>query len=99
MKHQITEIQIMPIKPHNGIIAFASLLLDNNLYLSSIAIMTRPQSSYRLVYPTKKVGSRDINIFHPINKDFAKLIEEAVMKKLEEVMKLNDRYNRANVTA
>ncbi len=99
MNHQITEIQIIPIKPQNGIVAFVSFLLDNSLYLSSIAIMTRPQSGYRLVYPTKKVGNRDINIFHPINKAFAQFIEEAVIKKLEEVMKLNDRYDSANIRA
>lgn len=98
MNHQITEIQIIPIKPQNGIVAFASFLLDDGLYLSSIAIMTRPGSGHRLVYPTKKVGSRDINIFHPINKVFAQLVEEAVMKKFEEVMNLDDRYDRANLT-
>ena len=99
MKHQITEIQIIPIKPQNGIVAFVSIVLDHNLYLSSIAIMTRPQSGYRLVYPTKKVGNRAISVFHPINKAFAQFIEEAVIKKLEEVMKPNDRYNSINPTA
>ena len=98
MNAKISEIQILPIKPQNGIVAFTSLVLDDCLYLSSIAIITRPQGGYRLVYPTKKVGNRDINIFHPINKSFAQFIEEAVIKKLEEVMKLNDRYNRANIT-
>lgn len=98
MDHQITEIQILPIKPQNGIVAFTSFLLDNCLYLSSVAIMTRPQGGFRLVYPTKKVGNRDINIFHPINRDFAQMIEKDVIEKLEEVMKPNDRYNRANLT-
>jgi len=98
MNHQITEIQIIPIKPQNGIVAFVSLVLDNGLYLSSIAIMTRPQNGYRLVYPTKKVGNRAINVFHPINKAFAQFIEEAVMQKFDEVMKFNDRYNCADFT-
>jgi DNA-binding cell septation regulator SpoVG len=99
MNHKITEIQILPVKPQNGIVAFASFLLDSNLYLSSIAIMTRPQSGYRLVYPTKKTGNRDINIFHPINRAFAEFVEEAVMKKFEEVMKFNDRYDCVNIRA
>ena len=98
MNHQITEIQILPIKPQNGIVAFASFLLDGCLYLSSIAIMTRLQGGFRLVYPTKKVGNRDINIFHPINRDFAQMIEKDVIEKFEEVMNPNDRYNRANLT-
>lgn len=93
MNHEITEIQIIPIKPQNGIVAFASFLLDKCLYLSSIAIMTRPQGGYRLVYPTKKVGQRDINLFHPIEKEFAQAVEKAVITKLENVMKANDRHD------
>lgn len=98
MTHKLKEIQIIPIKPQNGIVAFTSFVLDDCLYLSSIAIMTRPQGGYRLVYPTKKIGNRDINIFHPINKTFAQTIEKAVIEKLEEVMNLNDRYDCADIT-
>lgn len=93
MNHEITEIQIIPIKPQNGIVAFASFLLDGCLYLGSIAIMTRPLGGYRLVYPTKKLGQRDINLFHPIEKSFAQSIEEAVITKLKNVMKNDDRHN------
>lgn len=90
--NRISEIQIIPVKPQDGLVAFASLVLDNNLYLGSIGIMTRPEGGYRLVYPTKKVGVRSINIFHPINRGFAEAIEKEVINKLEDVMK-NDRYN------
>ena len=99
--NEITEIQIIPIKPKDGIVAFASFVLNGVLYLSSVAIMTRPTGGYRLVYPTKKVGERNINIFHPINKDFAQRIEKAVIQKFEDVMtgNSNDRYDCANVSA
>lgn len=96
MTNQISEIQIIPIKPQNGLVAFASLVLNNNLYLGSIGIITRPNGGYRLVYPTKKVGMKNINIFHPINKEFAQEIEKKVIKKFEKVMtKVNkdDRYS------
>ncbi|HBB76372.1 MAG: hypothetical protein A2186_01555 [Candidatus Levybacteria bacterium RIFOXYA1_FULL_41_10] len=89
---KITEIQIIPIKPQNGLVAFASFVLNESLYLGSIGILTRPEGGYRLVYPTKKVGERNINIFHPINKVFAKSIEKEVIKEFEDVMK-NDRYS------
>lgn len=91
----ISEIQIIPIKPQDGLVAFASFVLDGNLYLGSIGILTRPEGGYRLVYPTKKVGIRNINIFHPINKEFAKSIEKEVINKFEDVMK-NDRYDSFN---
>ena len=96
MNYQISEIQILPIKPQNGLVAFASFVLNNSLYLGSVAIMTRPQGGYRLLYPTKKVGVRSLNIYHPINREFAELIEKEVIMKFEEVMNLNDRYDSAN---
>jgi len=97
MPNQLTEIQITPIKPQNGLVALASFILDNNLYLGSIGIFTRPEGGYRLTYPTKKVGSRNINIFHPINKQFANQIEIVIIKKYEEVMnQQNARHNQVN---
>jgi len=96
MKPRLTEIQIIPIKPQNGLVAFASFVLDKNLYLGSIGVITRPKGGYRLTYPTKKVGIKDINIFHPINKTFAEAIEKEVLAKLEEVMKNHDRHNSFN---
>jgi DNA-binding cell septation regulator SpoVG len=96
MTKRLSEIQIIPIKPHNGLVAFASFVLDSNLYLGSIGIMTRPQGGYRLTYPTKKVGDRNINIFHPINREFAEKIEKEIIKKFEEVMNQNDRYDSFN---
>lgn len=95
MKPKLSEIQIIPIKPQNGLVAFASFVLDNNLYLGSIGILTRPEGGYRLLYPTKKVGIRNINTFHPINKEFAQSIEKEVIGKFEDVMK-NDRHDSFN---
>ena len=63
MVNRLSEIQIIPIKPQNGLVAFASFVLDGNLYLGSIGIVTRLNGGYRLVYPTKKVGDRSLNIF------------------------------------
>jgi DNA-binding cell septation regulator SpoVG len=94
---EISEIQIVPIKPNNGLIGFVSFVLNNSLYLGSIGIYTRPQGGYRLTYPTKATGTRNINIFHPINKEFAETIEKAVIKKFEEVMNKNDRHNSSTI--
>ena len=96
MINQLTEIQIIPIKPQNGLVAFASLILDNNLYLGSIGIITRPNGGYRLTYPTKTVGNKNLNIFYPINKHFAQEIEKEVIKRFEEVVKNHDRHSSSN---
>ena len=96
MTNRLSEIQIIPIKPQNGLVAFASFVWDKSLYLGSIGIMTRPQGGYRLVYPTKKVSERNLNIFYPINRETAQLIESEVVKQFEEVMNNYDRHNRFN---
>ncbi len=93
MKPKISEIQIVPIKPQAGLVGFASFILNNCLFLGSVGIVTRPEGGYRLLYPTRKLGTRNFNIFHPINKDFAQSVEKEVIGKFEDVMRLNDGYS------
>lgn len=94
---RITEIQIVPVRPQNGLVAFASFVLDGSLYLGSIGIITRPNGGYRLVFPTKKLADKNLNIYYPINKTFAQFIENEVIKQFEKVMKNeNDRHNSIN---
>ena len=83
---KISEVEIVPVKPRGGLIAFASFVLDDKYYVSSVAIFTKIDGSgFRLVYPSKKVGIRNINIFHPINTEVGRAIEEAVFKKVNEI--------------
>lgn len=85
---KISEINIVPIKPKDGLIAFASVVLDNCLYLGSVGIFTRLDGTgYRITYPTKKIGSKDLNIYHPITKEFGEQIEVDILKKVEEIFK------------
>lgn len=84
----ITETQIIPIKPQNGLMAFASVVFDNYLYLGSIGVYTRLDGSgYRITYPTKTIGNKSLNIYHPINKEASESIEKAIIKKVKEVLK------------
>jgi len=84
---EITEIQITPIKPRDGLVAFASVVIDNNIHLGSIGIHTKLDGSgYRITYPTKKVGEKNLNIFFPINKEMSKKIEEAIISKAKEIL-------------
>lgn len=93
----IAEVNITPVKPSSGLIAFASLVINGSIYLSSIAIYTRLDGTYRLLYPTKKVGDRIINFYHPVNRDASLQIETAIFKKCKEVFERrneNDRYHQ-----
>lgn len=86
MKTRISEVQVVPIKPVNGLVGFASVVFDNSFYLSSIGIYTRPRGGYRLTYPTRKGPTGSLNVFYPINKSVADRVEQAVTVKFEEIV-------------
>jgi stage V sporulation protein G len=75
------------------------VVVDGSLYLSSIAIYTKLNGSYRLLYPTKKVSEKVLNLFHPINRTASQAIEQAIFEKCEEIFERsneNDRHDKAN---
>lgn len=88
---KVTEVNIIPVKPQDGLIAFASVVVDENLYLGSIAIYTKMDGSYRLLYPTKMIGNRSINLFHPINRNISKQIEDSIFEKCNEIFENDNR--------
>lgn len=94
---KITEIQIIPIKPKNGLVAFASLVIDDSIYLGSIAIHTKLDGTgYRITYPTRRVNNKDMNIYHPINKRASKAIENEIIKYFKNVMNQYDRHHSSH---
>ncbi|MCK5384587.1 MAG: SpoVG family protein [Alphaproteobacteria bacterium] len=90
---KISEVNIVLIKPRDGLIGFASLVINDALYLGSIGIHQKLNGNgYRLTYPTKRTGMHNADIFHPINRDAGKAIEDAVLNKLNDVMKKVDNH-------
>ena len=96
---QVTEVDITFIKPKDGLVAFASIVLDDQLYLSGIALHSKlAGAGYRLTYPTRKVDEAQFSIFHPIRKSVGLAIEHAVLEKVKNVMSKRDaRYDRIDV--
>lgn len=92
----VSEVNITPIKPDRGLIGFASVVIDSNIYLTSIAIYTKLDGSYRLLYPTKNIGNRPLGLFYPINRQSSKAIEQAVFKRCNEVFegRNDDRHHQ-----
>lgn len=84
---KISEVQVLPVKPQNGLVAFASCLFDEKLALNSIAIFTRADGSgYRLVYPNKILANgKEIGLFYPINKEIGEVLEKVIIGKFEEL--------------
>ena len=88
---QVTEVEIVFVKSKDGMIGFASLVVDTQLYLSGIAIYRKlVGSGYRLTYPTRKVGEAQFSLFHPIRKPIGLAIERAIFDKLKNVVSKRD---------
>ena len=84
---KITEIQIIPIKANDGLVAFASCVVDGNIYLGSIGVHKRlGGSGYRITYPTKIVAGKNFHIFHPINRQASEEIERAIVSRAEKIV-------------
>lgn len=82
----ITKVELLPICPQNGLMAFACIELDHRFYIGSIGVHRRRDGSgYRITYPTKKVGEQNLPICHPTQPDLSKEIEQAICQKAEEL--------------
>lgn len=84
-KTTISEIQFYPVKPQDGLLGFVSFVLDDKFWMGSVAVFTRKDGGYRLVYPTRKVAGQNINIFHPINQAVGQQVEVAISEKVAEI--------------
>jgi DNA-binding cell septation regulator SpoVG len=88
------EIKIMPVKQNNGLVGFASAILNNQIYIGCIGIYTSLSSpdGFRLVYPTKLLSNgTNISIFHPITREAGLSIQKVIiseyLKLVEELTK------------
>lgn len=85
----ISELQITPIKPCKGLVAFASLVLDKTLYIGSVGVYKRlDNDGYRITYPTKKVGTRHLNIYYPVSKELGESIEQLIDRECRKLFRV-----------
>jgi stage V sporulation protein G len=85
---RISEINIALVKPKDGLIGFASLVVNDAVFLGGIGIYQKLNGGHRLTYPTRKAGAQNFDIFHPISRDAAQAIETAIFLKLSDVMNM-----------
>ena len=81
----VDEVEIYPVRPRGGLVAFASCVVNGCLYLGNIAIHTRPDGSgYRLVFPVKVLpNGKQIQCVHPITREAGDLILQVIIRKFE----------------
>ena len=91
----VTEVDVAFVKPKDGLIAFASVVIEDQLYLGGIAVHRKlVGDGYRLTYPTRKVGEAQFDIFHPIRRPLGLAIEQAIFNKLNDVATKADAGHR-----
>lgn len=88
MTIKLTEIEIVPVRPNKGLVAFASFILNDSFFVGDVAVYTRiDQPGYRLVYPVRYlVTGLRIHCFKPIHKPVADEIEGQVSRCYEKLI-------------
>ncbi len=92
---KISNVQVRLIPEKHGLIAFASMVIDEKLRVNGIGVHQKSNGSgYRLTYPTRKTGLKDTYLFHPVSPETSALIETAVFVKLKTVLEgCHDRHD------
>lgn len=77
---KISKIKVKKVQPKDGLVGFASCIIDDSLYLGNIAIFTRlgETDRMRLVFPVKEIGDNKLSMFHPVNAQLYYLLEQAI---------------------
>jgi len=89
---RISDIQIIPIRARDGLIGFCSFVLNDSIYIGSVAIHTclKNNLGYRLVYPTRKLSNGNfVKCVNPINRETGEAIERAVIAEYKAVVEKN----------
>ena len=85
---KITELKFTPVKPDKGLIGFVTIILNDCLFLSGIAIFKLLNADgYRILYPAKKTAHMEYKYYHPLNKETSKFFETAILTVVEEEIK------------
>ncbi len=97
----ISEVEILPVKPHSGLVAFASCVVNGQLYLGNIGIHTRPDGSgYRLVFPVKVLpNGKQIHCFHHLTREAGGLFLQVIVRKFEELTRRAERGENVLATS
>ncbi len=81
----VDEVEIYPVRPRGGLVAFASCVINGCLYLGNIGVHTRLDGSgYRLVFPMKVLpNGKEIQCVHPVTREAGDLILRAIVTRFE----------------
>lgn len=82
----ITKVQVRKIVPKDGLVGFASFVIEDCLYIGNIGVFSRlNKDNFRLIFPEKKVNDKKIPIFYPLNTDFYYKLEDMVNEEIKNI--------------
>jgi DNA-binding cell septation regulator SpoVG len=84
----VTQVEIIPVRPSKGLIAFSNIVIEGKLALNGVGIHTcLSRSGFRLLYPTKTLpNGKVIQMYYPINKQVADEIQDTIIGQYEELL-------------
>lgn len=84
----ISEINIEPISNKEGLIGFASFVINNDFKICNVAIHTCPSHStgIRLVFPQKEYNGLRLNTIYPIHQVVYEICVVAIANTYKDLM-------------
>jgi DNA-binding cell septation regulator SpoVG len=82
----LSEIEIIPIKPVNGLLGWGSFVLNEQFYIGNVGIHSTPYGTIRLLYPEKILpNGKTVSSFHPITKNAGSEITDQIIRKYNDL--------------
>ena len=94
----VSDIQIFPVRPKNGLIAFVSCVVNGAIYIGNIALFTSftNPSGFRLAYPNKRLPNGqiidEIGRMEIKSSKFMDLLEKAFSSKTPVIASVSNEY-------
>jgi hypothetical protein len=84
---QLSEINVIPIKPREGHIGFASFVINGQFYVGNVGIHSTLSGDIRLLYPEEILpNGKMVCSFHPITKYAGLEITRQVVAKYNSII-------------
>lgn len=83
---KISKIEYIPIRPKSGCLGFVSFVIDEELYVASVAVYSRLGGGIRLVWPKINNNGNQFATIHPITQDLAQKIESVVEEHVQKLL-------------
>lgn len=84
---QISQVEIIPFRPRDGHLGFATLVINDSIWIGDLAIFSRTEGGVRIGFPKKKLQNGTIvDICKPVNQETENLIEQAILEKYESLL-------------